>query len=140
VLVSRARRGCPDCRRWVAAVALCATSLVSSGCTIGRYYTGAPLRGEPSALIDGQSTKSDVLRLFGPPTTISHQTDGDTFVYLYVQQNTSTFTVRDPVIGYTWFSYSRSLSNRDTLLVLFDFTGVVRSVAVAHQVEEMPML
>jgi outer membrane protein assembly factor BamE (lipoprotein component of BamABCDE complex) len=122
------------------AIVLCAVSLLCGACTIGRYYTGAPLRGDASALIEGQSTKSDVLRLFGPPTGISHQTDGDAFVYLYVKQNTSTLNVRDPVIGYTWFTYSRSLSNRDTLVVLFDFRGIVRSVAVAHEVEEMPVL
>ena len=52
-----------------------------SGCTIARYYGGAPLRSQPTALVEGQSTKHEVLQLFGPPTLITHQTDGDAFVY-----------------------------------------------------------
>src|SRR5262245_50207238 len=125
---------------WPWRTAALACCLWLSGCTIGRYYTGAPLRAEPSAVIEGQSTKSDVLRLFGPPTQINHQSDGDAFVYLYRQQNTSTFRVQDPFIGFNWFTYSRYLDSRDTLVVFFDFAGIVRNVAVDHQVEEMPIL
>jgi hypothetical protein len=114
--------------------------MVASGCTIGRYYNNAPLRAAPAAIVEGQSTKSDVLRQFGPPTQIMHQTGGDAFVYTYQQYNYSSFRVQDPILGYNWFSYSRQLENRDRLLVLFDFTGIVRSVAIEHQVEDMPVL
>ena len=117
-------------------VLVCATA----GCTIGRYYNGAPLRAEPSAIVQGQSTKSDVLHQFGPPTQIMHQTDGDAFVYMYEQYNYSSFHLQDPITGINWFTYSRELENRDRLLVLFDFTGVVRSVAIDHHVAEMPSL
>jgi len=112
----------------------------AAGCTIGRYYNGAPLRAEPSAIVQGQSTKSDVLRQFGPPTQIMHQTDGDAFVYLYEQYNYSSFRLQDPITRISWFTYSRSLDNRDRLLVMFDFTGVVRGVAIDHQVAAMPSL
>jgi hypothetical protein len=115
-------------------------AVVVNGCTIGRYYNGAPLRAEPAAIVEGQSTRGDVLRQFGPPTQIMHQTDGDAFVYTYQQYNYSSFRVQDPVLGYTWFTYSRQLENRDRLLVLFDFTGVVRSVAIDHHVADMPPL
>ena len=127
--------------RRASAIALvgCA-ALLLGGCTIGRYYNGAPLRAAPSSLVEGQSTKHDVLRLFGPPTQITHQTDGDAFVYTYVQDNYSSFRVQDPILGVNWFTYTRQLENRDRLLVLFDFTGVVRSVAIDHHVEEMPVL
>ena len=57
------------------------------------------MRAEPSTLVQGQSTKSDVLRLFGPPTQIMHQTDGDAFVYTYRQYNYSSFHVQDPREG-----------------------------------------
>jgi outer membrane protein assembly factor BamE (lipoprotein component of BamABCDE complex) len=114
--------------------------LGTGGCTIGRYYYGAPLRAEPSTIVQGESTKSDVLRLFGPPTQITHQTDGDAFVYTYEQINTSTFQVRDPVIGYSWFTYNREIESRDRLLILFNFAGIVRSVAIEHEVERMPIL
>lgn len=117
-----------------------AVLLTAAGCTIGRYYIGAPLRVEPSSLVEGQSTKSDVLKLLGPPTRIEHQTDGDAFLYTYEQYNYSSFRVQDPITGINWFTYTRELGNRDTLLVLFDFGGTVRNVAVEHQVEEMPPL
>ena len=118
----------------------CLTATAAAGCTIGRYYTGVPLRGEPSALVEGESTRSDVLRLFGPPTEITHQPSGDAFVYRYQQENTSTLRLQDPVTGVNWFTYSRDLNQRDTLVVIFDFTGVVRSYAVDHRTEELPEL
>jgi outer membrane protein assembly factor BamE (lipoprotein component of BamABCDE complex) len=120
----------------------CALGLVLlvTGCTVARYYRGAPLHGEPSALVEGQSTKSDVLRMFGPPTLITHQTDGDAFVYTYQQQNFSSFTVQEPFTGQRIFTFRRQLDNRDTLVVFFDFVGVVRGVAADHQTEHMPPL
>ncbi len=120
--------------------ACCLLALAAPGCTIGRYYSGAPLRAEPATLVAGQSTKHDVLQLFGPPTQIMHQTDGEAFVYTYEQYNYSAFHLQDPITGISWFTYSRSLDNHDRLLVLFDFTGVVRSVAIDHHVEAMPVL
>lgn len=135
-LVRRVRWLQPALRAGALAGLICATA----GCTIGRYYNGAPLRAEPTAIVQGQSTKSDVLRQFGPPTQIMHQTDGDAFVYLYEQYNYSSFHLQDPITAINWFTYSRSLDNRDRLLVTFDFTGVVRGVAIDHQVAAMPSL
>lgn len=111
-----------------------------SGCTVGRYYKDVPLRGDPSTLVEGQSTKSDVLRIFGPPVQIMHQTDGDAFVYAYERQNYSSFRLQDPITGINWFTYTRQLDNHDRIVVLFDYTGVVRGVAVDHHTEEMPVL
>lgn len=113
-------------------------ALLVSGCTIGRYYKDAPLRADPSALVEGRSTKSDVLHLCGPPTRIEHQTDGDAFIYTYQQQNLSSITLQEPITGQRLFTYRRQLDNRDTLVVLFDFAGVVRAVAIDHHVEDMP--
>jgi len=84
--------------------------------------------------------REDVLRLFGPPTQIIHRTDGDAFEYTYQQYNYSSLQLQDPITGINWFTYTREFDNRDRLLVLFDFTGVVRSVAVDHHVGEMPVL
>lgn len=98
------------------------------------------MHGDPAALVEGQSSKGDVLRLFGPPDQITHQTDGDVFVYAYERQNYSSIRVRDPITGTTWFTYTRQLDNHDRLVVLFDYLGVVRGVAVDHHTEEMPVL
>lgn len=110
------------------------------GCTVARYYQDVPLRGDPAALVEGHSTKSDVLRLFGPPQRIEHQTDGDTFVYAYERENYSSFRVQDPITGINWFTYTRQLDNHDRLVVLFDYAGTVRGIAVDHHTEEMPVL
>ncbi len=115
--------------------ALCVT-----GCTVTRYYKGTPLRADPSALVEGQSAKSDVLRIFGPPDQITHQADGDAFVYAYERQNYSSLRIQDPIIRINWFTYTRQLGNRDRLVVLFDYAGVVRGVAIDHHTEEMPVL
>lgn len=115
-------------------------TLLIAGCTIGRFYNGAPLRADPSVLVEGRSSKSDVLHLFGPPTQITHQTSGDVFVYLYRQENYSSLHVQDPITGINWFTYTRELENRDTLVVLFDFNGIVRGIAVDRHVAQMPAL
>jgi len=115
-------------------------ALLVAGCTIGRVYYGSPLRATPADLAEGQSTRHDVLRLFGPPTEIMHQTDGDAFVYTYQRYNYSSFHLQDPITGINWFTYSRELENRDRLVVFFDFTGVVRSVAIDHHADTLPTL
>jgi len=119
---------------WLLAAAL------ASGCTVARYYQDVPLRGDPSVLVEGQSTKSDVLRLFGPPQQIQHQTDGDTFVYAYERTNYSSLRIQDPITRINWFTYTRQLENHDKLVVLFDFAGVVRGVAVDRHTQDMPVL
>ncbi len=125
-------------RRLHTACLLAAT--LASGCTVARYYQDAPLRGDPSVLVEGESTKSDVLRVFGPPQKIQHQTNGDTFVYAYERTNYSSLRLQDPITGINWFTYTRELDNHDRLVVLFDFAGVVRGVALDRQTQEMPAL
>jgi len=123
------------------AFCLLALALLTSGCTVGRLYRGRPLQADPTALVEGQSTKSDVLRLFCPPDQITHQTDGDAFLYMYNRQNYSSFTLQEPVFtGLFLFNFSRQYDSRDQLIVLFDYAGVVRGVAADRRTEEMPVL
>ncbi|HVM95530.1 MAG TPA: hypothetical protein VMT89_04030 [Candidatus Acidoferrales bacterium] len=110
------------------------------GCTIARYYEGTPLQGQVASLKEGQSTRSDVLREFGPPTQIMHQTNGEAFVYTYLRWNYSSLHLRDPITGINWFTYTREFENRDRLLVVFDFGGIVRNVAIDHRADEIPSL
>jgi outer membrane protein assembly factor BamE (lipoprotein component of BamABCDE complex) len=117
-----------------------AMALLCTGCTIGRVYRGAPLRGDPTLLVEGKSTKSDVLRLLGPPERITHQTDGDAFVYAYDRQNFSSITIQEPFTGQLVLKYNRLHHNRDLLVVLFDFGGTVRAVARESQTSDMPRL
>jgi outer membrane protein assembly factor BamE (lipoprotein component of BamABCDE complex) len=119
---------------------LFAVFLALAGCTVARSYSGTPLRGDVQRIVPGTTTRSEVLREFGPPTQIFHQTNGDAFVYTYKRSNFASFQIRDPITGTSWFTYRRNLENRDRLLVIFDFDGVVRDVAWDHHTEEMPPL
>ncbi len=110
------------------------------GCTVARWYAGVPLRAEPTVLVEGESTKGEVLQIFGAPTQITHQTDGDTFVYAYDRWNYSSFSIAEPFTGQRLFTYTRGFNNRDRLVVLFDYGGIVRAVAVQHETKEMPKL
>jgi hypothetical protein len=120
----------------------CALGLafLAAGCTIARWYAGVPLRGDPAVLVKGESTKSEVLQRFGPPTQITHQTDGDAFVYAYDRWNYSSLTVAEPITGQRVFTYTRGFNSRDRLVVLFDYFGVVRGVAVERETQQMPPL
>ena len=118
-----------------------ALSLLVGGCTIGRIHHGAPLRADPAAIVEGESTKEDVLRQFGPPVEIAHQTDGDAFIYRYDRRNFSSLTLEEPVFtGLMIFSYRRQFDAGDRLVVLFDFDGVVRAVAFEQQTGDLPTL
>lgn len=113
----------------------------SGGCAITRLYGGARLRGDPARIVEGQSTRGDVLRILGPPDSIEHQVWGDAFVYRYRQVNSASITIDDFVFtGQTIFSFGRTFDNSDTLIVLFDFNGVVNGIAADRDTEEMPLL
>ena len=125
-------------RAW--AVAVVAGLVLLDGCTIARWYSGVPLRADPAVLVKGESTKGDVLEIFGAPTQIMHQTDGDAFLYAYNRWNYSSLTLAEPITGQRVFTYTRGFNNRDRLVVLFDYFGVVRGIAVEHETKQMPSL
>jgi outer membrane protein assembly factor BamE (lipoprotein component of BamABCDE complex) len=110
-----------------------------AACTIGRSYRGVPLRADPAQIVEGKTTRSEVLKLFGPPTTINHQTTGDAFVYLYEQRNSTTLRIQDPFTNINWFTYNRANEQYDRLVVVFDFYGVVQGVGHEREAEEMPI-
>jgi hypothetical protein len=125
----------------VVIIALLVALPLCSGCTITRLYGGQQLRGDPTHIIEGQSTRSDVLKVLGPPDLIEHQVWGDAFVYHYRQINSASITIDDPFItGQTIFSFGRTFDNSDRLVVLFDFDGVVSGIAADRDTEEMPLL
>ena len=128
------------CCRWPLAIATVAVAMLVGGCTIGRYYRGVPLRADPTGLQEGESTRHDVLHLFGPPDRILQNASGDTFIYEYERENYSSFRLQDPILRFTWFTYTRSLGQRDRLVVVFDLSGIVRGVAVDQHTEELPVL
>ena len=119
--------------------ALGAALLAAPGCSVSRTYKGSKIRAIPAEhLIPGKTTKSQVLRIFGPPDEIMPQHDGDLFAYRYGRKNTESFKVEEPIFtGLQLFKYSLSRQKRDSLVVLFDEEGVVRSFAFSNGTEEL---
>lgn len=99
------------------------------GCSIGRVYIGSEIRDDPKEKIKtGSTTKSEILETFGPPDRIQKQYDGDIFVYAYLRKNSSKFTIEEPYItNLTLFQYSRIQQKKDSLVILFDKEGIVKS-------------
>ncbi len=112
---------------------------LTSGCIIGRLYIGSELPTDLREKITvGTSTKPDILRALGPPDTMRHQFDGDLFIYRYVQRNSAALDIAEPVVTHlTLFSYSRVQQKDDSLVILFDRDGVVRSFGFRRGTAEM---
>jgi len=118
-----------------------AVLVLSTGpaCSIVRSTRGSPLRAVPAEhLVVGETTKADVLRIFGPPTGIVRQFDGTLFVYRRAKRHKDTFRLEEPVFtGIEVFSYTRSDTREDRLVVQFDTDGVVRSFGYAEGTREL---
>ena len=119
-----------------------------AGCALGTQRFGREIDAARIASLEvGVSSKADVLRLFGPPTSYSRlpvvpaaepatpasdppvEPDPDVFVYEYREDRESFFTA----ILYTRF---RREVVADRLVVFFDAHDVVRYVAYAQETGE----
>ena len=109
------------------------------GCTIGRIYIGSEIRNDPKEKIQsGLTTKSDILSIFGPPDRITHQYDGDIFVYAYLRKNSTKFVIEEPYItNTTFFTYTRIQEKKDHLVILFDRDGVVKNYGYQKGTQEL---
>jgi len=109
------------------------------GCTIGRVYIGSEFRSDPKEKIQlGLTTKSDILSIFGPPDRITHQYDGDVFVYAYLRKNSTKFVIEEPYItNTTFFTYTRIQEKKDHLVILFDKNGVVKNYGYQKGTSEL---
>lgn len=119
--------------------------LLLSGCTIGRWYMGSPLRADPNqSLVAGTTGKADVLAAFGPPDRILRQHSGDVFVYRYDQRNSSELNIgTPPFIGigsYQVFSWSHVQDKSDHLMVFFDNAGKVSAFGYRQGRDELEPL
>ncbi len=98
-------------------------------CSIGRVYMGSEIKEDPKEKIAvGSTTKSEILKIFGPPILVQKQYDGDIFIYAYNRKNSTTLTLEEPVFtNITLFNYTRIQQKKDSLVILFDKDGVVKS-------------
>jgi outer membrane protein assembly factor BamE (lipoprotein component of BamABCDE complex) len=99
------------------------------GCSIGRVYMGSEIKEDPKEKIAvGSTTKSEILKIFGPPILVQKQYDGDIFIYAYHRKNSTTLTLEEPVFtNITFFTYTRIQQKKDSLVILFDKDGFVKS-------------
>lgn len=124
-------------RRFGRMIALaCALSGVS--CTIVKVYRGSKLKGNPAAIVAGQTTMADVLAQFGAPSRIQRRVDGDVFVYAYVRRDSMEIAVEESFVTNTeLFNYTTIEEKSDRLIVLFDAEGVVRARGFAFGTREL---
>lgn len=103
--------------------------LAASACTIVRVYVGAPLSAAPDGgIVLGQTTRGEVLALYGAPARIFRHAAGDVFVYTYTRRNSASLDIEEPVItNLQIFSYTRVQEREDRLVVIFDESGRVDS-------------
>ena len=98
-------------------------------CSIGRVYMGTEIKDDPrERIVIGSTTKSEILKIFGPPVRVQRQYDGDLFIYAYLRKNSSKLTLEESVLtNITLFTYTRIQQKKDSLVILFDKDGVVKS-------------
>ncbi len=126
-----------NCSKTLALTVLLTT--MTWGCTIGRMYVGSEIKDDlQDKIAVGATTKSDILSIYGPPDTVHRQYDGDVFIYRYFRRNTSALDLKEPIVTrLTIFSYSGVQQKDDSLLILFDKEGVVKSFGYHRGTGEM---
>jgi len=126
-----------NCVRTFVSIAL--FMILTWGCTIGRVYLGSEIRSDPAEKVQvGHTTKSDILSIFGPPDRVTHQYDGDIFVYAFLRKNSTKFAIEEPYItNMTFFTYTRIQEKKDHLVILFDKDGVVKNYGYQRGTSEL---
>ncbi len=126
-----------SCNRILALTILLTT--MTCGCVIGRVYVGSEIKDDLQDKIGvGATTKGEILRIYGPPDTVRRQYDGDVFIYRYFRRNYSILNISEPVFTrLTIFSYSRVQQKDDSLVILFDKDGAVKSYGFHRGTSEL---
>ncbi|MEK7486510.1 MAG: hypothetical protein AABZ60_19475 [Planctomycetota bacterium] len=116
-----------------------------SSCSIGRIYKGTPVAMDLVASIQkGKTMKGDILTLFGAPSQILSQTDGDIFIYEYKRENSTELEISSPLVAVggsvTFFTYTKNDSKSDSLVILFDRAGIVTSFGYTNETQKLKFL
>jgi len=116
--------------------------ILTWGCTIGRIYMGSEIREDPKDKIKiGETTKGQILEIFGPPQRVQTQFDGDIFVYAYLRKNSSKLTIEEPYItNISIFTYTKIQQKIDSLIILFNKDGVVKNYGFQKGTKELSTL
>lgn len=123
----------------VRSLALVLAIALASACTIQRAYLGNEFGDAPGErVVVGESTKREILEIFGPPDKIQRQHDGDVFVYAYVRKNSTTISVEEPLFtNLTIFTYQKSQEKSDRMVVLFDRNGLLLGIGFRRGTEQL---
>lgn len=114
-------------------------TIMTWGCVMGRLYVGSEIKDDfQDKIAVGITTKSEILKIYGPPDTVRRQYDGDVFIYRYIRRNSSSLNIIEPVFTrLTIFSYSRLQQKDDSLVILFDKDGAVKSYGFHQGTSEL---
>ena len=92
----------------------------------------------------GKTMKGDILTLFGAPSQILSQTDGDIFIYEYKRENSTELEISSPLVAVggsvTFFTYTKNDSKSDSLVILFDRAGIVTSFGYTNETQKLKFL
>ena len=107
---------------------------LTAGCTLISKEHGRPLVSEDSDFEDGATHFRDVLRRLGPPAKVSAVPGGMAFQYEHLTVKERQFGINIPIPSLQWLKLSlgRARVDLDTLLLLFDEKGRLKS----HRFEE----
>lgn len=123
-------------------VVLVSMFALGSGCVTGTQVEGRIISALDVAKVKiGQTTKQDVLDIFGPPTEFQRTpepgppekaTREDIFRYEYKEEDETFITF---VLVYTYF---KRVKYADTLMVVFDGRDIVKYLAFSKQTDAEP--
>jgi hypothetical protein len=110
-----------------------ASLLLLGSCALTYRTVGDPLPHGKEELKVGTATKSDALRVLGPPLFVQRQFDGELFVYRQEQRNNRSLTLI-PFIPI--FYYSDGEGMRYDLTLLFDKEAVLRGIGELEHLDD----
>lgn len=94
--------------------------LISSGCA----SVGTPINGSNvSSIQKGITTKDQILKLFGNPSTSTISDNGTMFIYSFAKTQTSASTFI-PIVGIFHSGYNTDIQ---TLSIVFDDKNIVKN-------------
>ncbi len=108
--------------------------LALAGCTFISTEYGRPVLTDDSEFEDGATHFRDVMSKLGPPTKLSAVPGGMAFQYEHLRVKERQFGISIPIRSLEWLKLSlgRARGDQDTLLLLFDHQGLLKS----HRLEE----
>jgi hypothetical protein len=89
-------------------------------------------------LISWRSKNHRLLEIFRASDRVTHQCDGDVFIFAYLRKNSSKFAIEElHITNMTFFTYTRIQEKKDSLVILFGKDGVVKNYGSLRGISEL---